>query len=478
MFNRAIVILSFAAAALLVMPSAAFANHCTSRFTTDIGPLMQPPSGGIQTVTRNCTGTPYCSDYFDIILAAGDRITIGFCAAGAVADFSPDIAIFRGTSSVSCNSSFTCGNGPHTTYAAPIAGTYRVRVGKNSSSSFGGVYTLAYTAPKSSEIVGSIPICFQIDAIDNQFAVINDGSTADFPVLNNDECDGDRPISVVTRPGDLLPDRGGVAITDGTDVIYTPASGFAGFEEFTYTARDAGLEGGDAAPSVDEDSARVVVNVLEDLFPDAVDDDVQVAQSTSVFIDVLANDSPGNEPNVLQVASNPPNGSAALQTDNTIRYFSASNFFGEDSFEYRLTDANGDSDVATVTVGVSFLQGRVPIDIMPNDAGNNLNLRSGPGAGFDVAILSDGEFFDAPGLIDPLSLKLGPRQANIWGSARIQDVDGDGDDDLVVKFLTQQTGIACGDTSVNLSGRTFASRSINGTDSVNTFNCPRIRKRH
>ncbi len=102
-----------------------------------------------------------------------------------------------------------------------------------------------------------------------------------------------------------------------------------------------------------------------------------------------------------------------------------------------MTDANGDSDVAMVRVGVIFVQGAVPIDIMPNDAGNNLNLRAGQGSGFEVAILSVGEFFEAPALIDPLSLKLGPRQANIWGAPRVRDVDGDGDDDLVVKFLTQ-----------------------------------------
>ena len=89
-----------------------------------------------------------------------------------------------------------------------------------------------------------------------------------------------------------------------------------------------------------------------------------------------------------------------------------------------------------------------------------------------------GEFFEAPNLIDPLTLKFGPRQANIWGSPHVRDVDGDGDEDLLVKFLIQQTGIACGDTSASLSGRTFDFQSISGSDAINTFNCPRTRKRH
>ncbi|MCH7599312.1 MAG: cadherin-like domain-containing protein [Myxococcales bacterium] len=261
-------------------------------------------------------------------------------------------------------------------------------------------------------------------------------------------------------------------------MYFSPADGFAGFEEFSYTAQDAGIAGGTSTPSVDQDTARVVVNVLEDLVPDAVDDDVTVLQSTYVFIDVLANDTFGNEPHTLEIVTPPANGSAFIQTDDTIRYYSYYNFFGEDSFEYRITDANGDSSTATVTVGVFFRQGVVPIDIMPKDAGNNFNLRSGPGAGFEIAILSVGEFFDAPSQINPLSLKFGPRQANIWGTPRIRNVDGDGYDDLIVKFLTQQTGIACGDTSASLYGRTFENYSISGSDSINTFNCPRVRKRH
>jgi hypothetical protein len=325
----------------------------------------------------------------------------------------------------------------------------------------------------------AVPDCFVVDAMDDQFDVINDGSMATLPVLRNDECKGDAPVSVVTNPGDLMPDRGGAASTNGSEVRYSPASGFAGFEEFSYTARDAGLEGGEVAPSVDEDTARVVVNVAADIAPDAVDDAATTSQSQSVVIDVLANDTPGNGPGLLvEIDSNPANGSVTLNADDTIRYSPNFSFFGEDSFQYRLIDQNGDSDVATVTIGVFFISGAVPIDIIPSDAGNNINLRSGPGAGINLAILSVGEFFDAPALVDPLTLKFGPRQANIWGSPRVRDENGDGFDDLVVKFLIQQAGIACGDTSASVSGRTFGSRSVSGTDAVNTFNCPRVRKRH
>jgi hypothetical protein len=320
--------------------------------------------------------------------------------------------------------------------------------------------------------------CFAIDAIDDQFGVINDGTTANFAVLTNDECNADTPISVVVQAGDLLPDRGGSATTDGDTVNYTPAAGFVGFEQFTYTAQDAGLEGGADPPAVDRDTAVVVVNVLENLIPDAVDDAVTALQDQPLIIDVLANDWLGNAPNTVEIETEPANGSATVQPDNSIQYSPSFNFFGEDSFEYRLTDANGDSDVATVTVGVFFIRGQVSIDIMPKSDGNNLNLRAGQRTGIDVAILSAGEFFQAPILIDPLTLKFGPREGNIWGSPQVRDVDGDGDDDLVVKFLILQSGIACGDSHATVFGSTFGSQSISGSDAINTFNCPRVRKRH
>jgi hypothetical protein len=320
--------------------------------------------------------------------------------------------------------------------------------------------------------------CFVVEAVDDQFNLINDGSTANLTVLSNDRCRSDRPISVVTGPTDLMPDRGGVAITDGTTVSYTPALGFVGFEEFSYTAQDAGLDGGDDPPSLDQDSARVVMNVLEDLIPDAIDDAATTNQSQTIFIDVLANDTLGNPDHETTIESAPSNGSAFLQSDGTIRYSPNFNFFGEDSFEYRLTDENGDFDIATVTIGVFFVSGTVPMDVMPHDDGNNINLRAGPGAGIDVAILSVGEFFQAPLQVAPLTLKLGPRQGNIWGTPRVSDVNSDGEDDLVVRFLIQQLGVACGDTQISMIGRTPQNRQISASDVINTFNCPRVRKRH
>lgn len=52
-----------------------------------------------------------------------------------------------------------------------------------------------------------------------------------------------------------------------------------------------------------------------------------------------------------------------------------------------------------------------------------------------------------------------------------EDVYGDGDNDLVFQFRTQQAGIACGDTSATLTGKTLSGQPIQASDSISTAGC-------
>jgi hypothetical protein len=110
----------------------------------------------------------------------------------------------------------------------------------------------------------------------------------------------------------------------------------------------------------------------------------------------------------------------------------------------------------------------IELDIKPGSDANSINPRS---RGFiPVAILTT-ETFDAS-TIDPSTLRFGPDGAAVADmGAHFEDVDLDGDADLVAHFRTQETGIACGDTEATLTGETTGGQPIEGSDSINTVGC-------
>lgn len=110
----------------------------------------------------------------------------------------------------------------------------------------------------------------------------------------------------------------------------------------------------------------------------------------------------------------------------------------------------------------------VTLDIKPGGLPNSVNPRSR--GVIPVAILTTSTF-DAT-TIDPLSVRFGLRGATeAHGRGHIEDVDGDGDLDLVLHFRTEETGIGCGETSASLTGRTFEGQEIEGADSIRTAGC-------
>ena len=108
------------------------------------------------------------------------------------------------------------------------------------------------------------------------------------------------------------------------------------------------------------------------------------------------------------------------------------------------------------------------IDIKPGSFPNSINLKS-KGV-IPLAILTTANF-DAT-TIDPLTVKFGPNGATeSHGRGHIEDVDNDGDQDLVLHFKTQETGISCGETSASLIGETIDGQMIEGADSIKTVGC-------
>ena len=146
--------------------------------------------------------------------------------------------------------------------------------------------------------------------------------------------------------------------------------------------------------------------------------------------------------------------SVALQPDGKIVVAGRSYVAGDDNFAVARY-------LVTTTVEVT-------IDIKPGSEPNSINPRNL--GKIPVAILTT-DRFDATA-VNPTTLLFGRTgtEATLVHSAW-EDVDGDGDTDLILHFNTQDTGIQCGDTSASLTGQTLGGQAIHGSDSIRTVGC-------
>ena len=108
------------------------------------------------------------------------------------------------------------------------------------------------------------------------------------------------------------------------------------------------------------------------------------------------------------------------------------------------------------------------IDIKPATFSNSINPKSK--GKIPVAILTTPSF-DATA-VDPTTVFFGATGIEVAPvHSATEDVDGDGDIDMVLHFVTQETGIACGNASASLTGAMFSGVKIKGTDSIETVGC-------
>ena len=109
---------------------------------------------------------------------------------------------------------------------------------------------------------------------------------------------------------------------------------------------------------------------------------------------------------------------------------------------------------------------KVDLDIKPGSNTNPINPRSN--GVVPVAILGSKSFNVKD--VDRSSLAFGPSGANPAHKAlgHLEDVNGDGRLDLVSHYRAKASGIAKGDTSACVTGKTTTGTPIGGCDSVRT----------
>lgn len=119
-------------------------------------------------------------------------------------------------------------------------------------------------------------------------------------------------------------------------------------------------------------------------------------------------------------------------------------------------------------VGIASSVRAVAMDIKPDDVPNTLNPSSH--GVVPIAILTT-EQFDATS-IDVTSLRFGATGEEAAAlRAVLDDVDADGDTDLLVFFRSRDTDIDCETLFTYISGVTMTGVSIAGTDSVAVVGC-------
>jgi subtilisin family serine protease len=109
----------------------------------------------------------------------------------------------------------------------------------------------------------------------------------------------------------------------------------------------------------------------------------------------------------------------------------------------------------------------VGVDVLPGDSTNQVypnKLGKLP-----VAVLSSAAFDAAQ--VDPATVKFGVGQAMIWGAPAIVDVDGQFGPDSTLEFAVEDSGILCNDTTVSMSGETYAGEQFVGTDVIDATSC-------
>jgi outer membrane protein OmpA-like peptidoglycan-associated protein len=180
-------------------------------------------------------------------------------------------------------------------------------------------------------------------AVDDSVSVDENSVDNPIDVLANDrDPDGDAlTITAVSAA------QHGTAAVAGANVIYTPTTGFRGDDSFTYTISD----GHNSA------SATVHVSVGPPNAPPIAGSlSVRVQKGAGIDIPVLqaASDPDGDALTVIAVNHNGPlvENTVTINADGSVHYQSIHGTFGQDYFEYTVSDGHGGTATGTISVYV------------------------------------------------------------------------------------------------------------------------------
>lgn len=160
-----------------------------------------------------------------------------------------------------------------------------------------------------------------------------------------------------------------VTVTPGSDVVGSGNTLSGGADSWTPTDAQASalveIAGPVASVVIDYDNTgegdqKITVSDIyfsttdaEPQEPVPGDDSAATDEGTPVVIDVLENDTdPQGQPLEVTGTSDPANGTVTINPDGTVTYTPEAGFTGEDTFDYTVTDPDGNTATGSVTVAV------------------------------------------------------------------------------------------------------------------------------
>ena len=215
---------------------------------------------------------------------------------------------------------------------------------------FSGQDSFTYTLSDGQGGTDTASVLVQVSGVNDPPSAVNDSVSTDEDVpvtvsvlANDSDPDGDELVLSSVTQGQ----NGWVSIAEaGLAARYIPNDNFHGTDSFTYTISD-GQGGADTA------AVTVTIHAVNDR-PDARDDQATALQRESVVLDVLSNDVDVDEDDLSVTSlSQPEHGTAQLNSDQSVNYMPDSDFFGQDSFTYTISDGNGGTDTATVFLSIT-----------------------------------------------------------------------------------------------------------------------------
>ena len=328
-------------------------DSATATVTITVTSVNDVPIANADSATISEDGTINLNVLFNDIDSDGDTLSVTSVTQGA-----------HGTVTIMPDK--TTKYAPAANYNGPDSYTYVVSDGNGGTAT--GSVTITVTATNDGPATNA-----------DSASVAEDG-TVDVPVLANDtDADGDT-LSVVSVTQGA---HGTVAINPDKTVRYTPVANYNGQDVFTYTASDG--HGGSGTGTV-----LITVTAVNDA-PTANTDSASVTEDGTVNVNVLGNDT-DPEGNVLSVATvtQGAHGAVVINPDKTVKYTPAANYNGPDAFTYTVSDGNGGTSSATVSINVNAV----------NDAPVAVNDSAMVVAGSTVAasVLANDADIDGPGL--------------------------------------------------------------------------------